>query len=230
MKEDFKLSVIIPVYNERDSINEIIRRVKAVKIPKEIIIVDDFSTDGTRKILEKVRDKNIKILFHRMNLGKGAAVKTALNNSNGQIVIVQDADLEYDPEEYPRLIEPIVTGKARVVYGSRILNKNNKFVRLSFFIGGKLVTLFTNILFLSKLTDEPTCYKTFRTDVIKSIKIKSNRFDWEPEVTAKLLKRGIKIHEVPISYYPRTSKEGKKLKWRDGFIAIWILLKYRFVD
>lgn len=228
-----KLSIIIPAYNEKDNLLKILDKVKKVKISleKEIIIVDDFSTDGTREIIRSIKDKKIKKIFHEKNLGKGAAVKNGIKNSTGDIVIIQDADLEYEPKDYPKLVELIVNKRAKVVYGSRVLGKDKiKYSHYSFMLGGKLVTFITNVLFFSNLTDEPTCYKVFSSDVIKNIKINGNRFEWEPEVTAKVLKQGIKIHEVPINYYPRTMEQGKKINWKDGIQAILTLFKYRFKD
>lgn len=226
-----KLSIIMPCYNERETLPKILEKVRNVKLKnnlkKEIILVDDFSTDGTREYIKELSDKNITKIFHEKNKGKGAAIKSGIKKAGGNIIIVQDADLEYDPEDYNIVVQPIIDGKAEVVYGSRVLNKKNKYSHISFLLGGKLVTLITNILFLSKLTDEPTCYKTFKADLIKKIKIEGNRFEWEPEVTAKILKRGIKIHEVPISYFPRKKSEGKKINWKDGVQAIWTLIKYR---
>ncbi len=231
-----KLSVLMPVYNEKKSILEILRRVKEVDlgdVKKEIIVVDDFSNDGTRFILEGIKDKEIKVFFHRKNYGKGRAVRTALEKSTGEIVIIQDADLEYDPNDYSKLIKPIIEGKSKVVYGSRILgNRGRKgnYSHFSFYIGGRVVSLFTNILFGSRLTDEPTCYKVFERGLLKGLNIEGERFEWEPEVTAKILKRGIRIDEIPISYFPRNKKEGKKINWKDGVNALWTLLRYRFND
>ena len=237
--KQLKLSIIIPAYNEKDTILKILKKVENADIgknKKEIIIVDDFSKDGTREILEKIKkrkSKNIqyKVLFHDKNYGKGHAFKTGLKAATGDIILVQDADLEYDPKDYKSLIEPIIQGKARVVYGSRRLNKNNmQYSKLSFLFGGIVLTWITNILFLIHITDEPTCYKVFRTDIIKKIKINGEKFEWEPEVTAKIAKKGIKIYEVPIKYYPRSPEEGKKIKWKDGVEAIWTLIKYRFIN
>ena len=228
-----KLSIIIPCYNEKDTLSLILKKVKKVKLKnnlkKEIILIDDFSTDGTREHIKKISNGIIKI-FHERNLGKGAAVKSGIKKASGDIIIIQDADLEYNPEDYNKVVEPIINGIAKVVYGSRYLKRGNKYSHLSFLLGGLLVTFFTNILFFTKLTDEPTCYKTFHKEVIKNIKIDGNRFEWEPEVTAKILKKGIKIYEVPISYFPRTKKQGKKINWKDGLQAIWTLFKYRFKD
>lgn len=230
-----KLSVLIPVYNEESTIKELIDKVENAKlsIEKEIIIVDDGSTDRSRELIkEKAKEyRNIKVIFHEKNTGKGGAIRTAINASTGDILIVQDADLEYDPDEYEKVIAPILEGKAKVVYGSRILEKRNKEKSsLAFYLGGRIVTLTANILFHAKLTDEPTCYKAFDREIFKEISFESNGFEWEPEITAKILKKGYKIHEVPISYYPRKTNEGKKIKAKDGFKAIATLIKYRFVN
>lgn len=228
-----KLSIIIPAYNEEKTLLQILTEIKKVnlgEIKKEIIIIDDASKDNTKKIIENIKDKDIKKIFHKANQGKGAAIRDGIKLSTGEIIIVQDADLEYDPQDYKKLIYPIIKKQAKVVYGSRALNKQNKYSYLSFMIGGKIVTFMTNILFLSNLTDEPTCYKTFSSEVIKNMEIKGNRFEWEPEVTAKILKKGIKILEIPIKYNPRDKKNGKKINWKDGLIAIWTLFKYRFKD
>ena len=230
-----KLSVLIPVYNEASTLAELIDLVEKapLTIEKELIIVDDGSTDGSRDILLKKEKEynNITLIFHKKNKGKGGAIRTAIKNSTGDILIVQDADLEYNPAEYESLIKPILKGKTKVVYGSRELKKNNKEKSsLAFYLGGRLVTFFTNVLFFSKLTDEPTCYKTFHKDIFKRISFKGNGFEWEPEITAKILKKGWKIQEVPISYYPRKLNQGKKIKARDGIKAILTLIKYRFVD
>lgn len=230
-----RLSILIPVYNEASTIAELIDWVEEapLSLEKELIIVDDGSRDGSRKILKDKANEynNIKIIFHKKNKGKGGAIRTAIKNSTGDILIVQDADLEYDPKEYEKLIKPILRGKTKVVYGSRVLNKSNtEKSSLAFYLGGRVVTFFTNLLFFSKLTDEPTCYKTFHRDVIEQITFKGNGFEWEPEITAKVLKRGWKILEVPISYNPRKTDEGKKIKATDGIKAILTLIKYRFVD
>ena len=225
-----KLSIIIPAYNERETLTQVLKKVKKVSLPikKEIILIDDASKDGTTEIIRKIKDKQIKKIYHKINLGKGAAIRDGIKKATGDIIVVQDADLEYEPGDYKCLIAPIMKNEAKVVYGSRALNKKNHYSYLSFRIGGKAVTFFTNLLFFSRLTDEPTCYKIFRADVIKNIKIEGNRFEWEPEVTAKILKKGIKIHEVPIRYTPRDKKHGKKINWKDGILAIWTLFKYRF--
>jgi len=224
-----KLSIIIPVYNEKATLLKIIAKVRAVNlgnVKKEIIIVDDASRDGTTEIIRNI--KNAKKVFHKINMGKGAAIREGIKKSSGEIIIVQDADLEYCPEDYKKVIQPILEGKEKVVYGSRALGRRYKYAHFSYFLGGKLVTLMTNLLFFSRLTDEPTCYKMFRSEIIKNIKIESNRFEWEPEVTAKILRSGINIHEVPIRYTPRDKSHGKKIGWKDGFLAIWTLIKYRF--
>jgi len=225
-----KLSVIIPVYNERDTVEKLISEVKKADIgdvEKEIIVVDDFSSDGTRDLLKGI--KGVKLLFHDGNRGKGSALKTGIAKSSGDIIIVQDADLEYSPEEYASLIKPIIEKKTKVVYGSRLLKKENHQGKFMFYLGGRGVTFFTNLLFLSKLTDEPTCYKVFHKD-LKPILLgaEGKHFEWEPEVTAKLIRKGYKILEVPISYDARTEEEGKKIGMGDGFQAIWTLIKWRF--
>ncbi len=228
------LSVIIPCYNEVKCLPLILEKVRNVKlkegIKKEIILIDDFSTDGTREKIKKINFPGLKKVFHPKNMGKGAAVKSGIAASSGELIIIQDADLEYDPKDYNNLISPIIEKKALVVYGSRFLGSKTKHSHFSFWIGGIMVTLTTNLLYFSSLTDEPTCYKTFKADVLKKINIEGDRFDWEPEITAKILKKGIKIAEVPISYYPRTKKEGKKINWRDGIDAIWTLVYWRFKD
>jgi glycosyltransferase involved in cell wall biosynthesis len=222
-----KLSILIPVYNERATILDILARVQAVPYEKEIIAVDDGSTDGTRELLAQAQ--GVTVLYHDCNRGKGAAIQTALAHATGDIVVIQDADLEYDPRDYKQLIEPIIEGRAKVVYGSRFLGP-----RMAMFfwhmVANKALTLMTNILYDAILSDMETGYKAFRADVIKGMRLRSHRFDFEPEVTAKVLKRGIRIFEVPISYYGREYSEGKKIGVKDGFIAIWTLLKYRFVD
>ena len=224
-----KLSILIPVYNERATILEIIQRVQAVPFEKEIIAVDDGSTDGTRALLPQLEQQGIIVLYHERNRGKGAAIVTALQRATGDIIVIQDADLEYDPRDYKQLVEPIIEKRAKVVYGSRFLGP-----RMAMFfwhmLANKMLTLMTNILYDAILSDMETGYKAFRADIIKGMRLRSHRFDFEPEVTAKVLKRGIRIFEVPISYYGREYSEGKKIGMKDGFVAIWTLLKYRFVD
>jgi len=239
-----KLSILIPAYNESKTIVQLLEKVKSVPledkgIEKEIIVIDDCSRDNTPELVRNV--KGVTLIKHTKNKGKGGAIKTGIRYATGGIILVQDADLEYDPDEYYSLISPIIEEKAKVVYGSRFLSKKQKrrnklFLKkhtgscLMAYLGGRIITAVTNLLFRTNITDEPTCYKVFRSDVIKSIQIRGNRFNWEPEVTAKIAKKGIKIYEVPISYYPRTSKEGKHINWKDGFEAIWTLFKYRFVN
>jgi glycosyltransferase involved in cell wall biosynthesis len=225
----------MPVYNEANTIQEIIKRIEEVDlgdVRKELIIVDDASKDGTREILDDLRKGSPhKVYFHAQNMGKGAALRTALTYASGDIIIIQDADLEYDPAEYAELIKPILNGRADVVYGSRL--SGGKIARAFNFwhlVGNKLLTFITNLFYNSILSDMETCYKVFRADVIKNLHIKSNRFDFEPEITAKVLKRKHKLYEMPISYYGRDFSEGKKITWRDGFAAIWALIKYRFID
>ena len=229
------LSVLIPVYNEAKTLREIISRVDAVDIGglhKELIIVDDGSTDGTRDVLKELMETTShRIYFHGHNMGKGAALRTALTYATGDIVLIQDADLEYDPKEYNELVKPIVEGRADVVYGSRLSGgKVARAFNFWHYIGNKFLTLITNVLYNATLSDMETCYKVFRADVIKNIQIKSNRFDFEPEITAKVLRRKYKLYEMPISYYGRDFSEGKKITWRDGFAAVWALVKYRFMD
>jgi glycosyltransferase involved in cell wall biosynthesis len=230
------LSVLIPVYNEARTILDILRQVDGAPtagLTKELIVVDDGSTDGTRAILEKLPPlaSRIQVFFHAQNMGKGAALRTGLTHASGDIILIQDADLEYEPREYPELLAPILASRADVVYGSRLRGgKPARDFSLLYLWGNKLVTLTTNLLYACALTDMETCYKVFRTDIIKNIQIRANRFDFEPEITAKVLKRRYKIVEVPISYFGRDKAEGKKLSWRDGVSALWTLVKYRVVD
>lgn len=233
-----KLSIIIPVYNEINTLESILDKVKEVdflSLEKEIIMVDDASKDGTRELLKKIEEEDTqnryKIYYHAKNMGKGAAIRTALSYATGDIIIIQDADLEYDPQDYVDLIKLIMDNKADVVYGSRLSGgKPSRSFKFMHLIGNKFLTLLTNILYDTTLTDMETCYKAFRSDVIKNITIKSNRFDFEPEITAKVLKRKYHLYEAPISYYGRDYQEGKKITWLDGFGAIAALVKYRFFD
>jgi len=227
-----KLSVIIPAYNEERTIEELIKRVGAVllsnNIEKEIIVVDDGSIDNTLNILENLKNQyKLVLVKHQKNQGKGAAIRTGILKATGDFVVIQDADLEYDPNDYNKLLVPFFENKAEVVYGSRILGSKNH-GRIAFYLGGLGVTLATNIICGINITDEPTCYKVFKKDLLDSLNLETNGFEFCPEVTAKIAKRKIKIFEVPISYHPRGKSEGKKIKWRDGFIALWTLVKYRF--
>jgi glycosyltransferase involved in cell wall biosynthesis len=227
-----KLSVIIPVYNERAYIEEIIRRVKASPVEKEIVVVDDGSTDGTREVLAKLEaEDGITVLYHSSNKGKGAAIRTALDHVTGELVVIQDADLEYDPEDYPDLMAPFLKGPCDVVYGTRLVRGKAQRVHLFWhYVGNRFLTFVTNLLFNATLSDMETGYKVFRTELLKSLNLKANRFDIEPELTAKVLKRRCRVYEVPIAYYGRNYEEGKKITWRDGLVALWTLLKYRFLD
>lgn len=227
-----KLSVVMPAYNEEQTIEEMVRKVLAVAIEKELLIVDDGSTDRTRDLLREkfMNTDNVALVFHERNRGKGAAVRTGIAHSSGDILIIQDADLEYDPLDYHALIQPIIDGAADVVYGSRVKGANFRHRYSLNLFAARLLSVMSNILFGLNITDEPTCYKVFRAEVIKAIEFKGDGFEWEPEVTAKLGKRGVKICEVPINYYSRSIKEGKKIKWTDGVKAVWTLIKYRFVN
>ena len=225
-----KLSVIVPVFNERNTVVEILRRMRAVDIPldREFIVVDDGSDDGTRDVLTQLADSTVHIVKHGVNRGKGAAIRTGLENSTGDVVLVQDADLEYDPEDWPKLLAPILKGRARVVYGSRFTGERRNMLFLHW-VGNRFLSLVTNVLYNSTLSDMETCYKLFQREVLDGVQLRANRFEFEPEFTAKVLRRGIRIYEVPISYAGREPHEGKKITWRDGVSALWTLLKYRFV-
>lgn len=225
------LSVLIPVYNEENTVEEIIQRVEATKIVSEIIVVDDASTDGTRKILDRLaQEKRIIFLSHERNQGKGAALRTALAASSGDLLIVQDADLEYNPKDYEKLLVPINEGMADVVYGSRFLGGSRRPILFWNMVANKALTFLTNILYNNILTDMETGYKLFKREIIMSIPFKSNKFDFEPEITAKLLKRKVRIFEVAITFNPRDYSEGKKIGLLDAFQAFWTIIKYRFVD
>ncbi|NEQ81491.1 MAG: glycosyltransferase family 2 protein [Moorea sp. SIO2I5] len=224
-----KLSVIIPCFNEVNTIATVIEAVKASPVKEcEIIVVDDYSTDGTREILESSLESHIDhVVYHHKNRGKGAALRTGFGLATGDIVIVQDADLEYDPQEYPLLMQPIVDGKADVVYGSRFAGAGpHRVVYYWHMVGNKFLTMLSNMFTNINLTDMETCYKAFRRELIQSIKIEESRFGFEPEITAKVAKKKCRIYEVGISYYGRTYEEGKKIGWRDGFRAIFCILKY----
>lgn len=245
-----KLSIIMPVFNERGTIEEIVRRVRSVDLTvdingsnpalgskvvmeREIVIVDDGSSDGTRDILLAWRENqpaDMQIIFHAQNGGKGAALRTGFEHATGDIFVIQDADLEYDPRDYVKLLGPLLEGRAPVVYGSRFLGGPRAAMSLSHTAGNKLLTICTNLLYGTSLSDMETCYKCFRRDVIANMPLRSRRFEIEPELTAKILKRGFIVYEVPISYNGRDFHEGKKITWRDGFVAIRTLVKYRFVD
>ncbi len=223
------LSVIVPVYNERATVAEIIRRMRAVSIPLalDIIVVDDGSTDGTDKILATLQDSTVRLISHDRNRGKGAAIRTGLEQARGDLVLVQDADLEYDPDDWNRLLEPALRGRAEVVYGSRFTGERKNMLPLHW-IGNRFISLVTNVLYSSTLSDVETCYKLISRDVLAGMKIEASRFEFEPEITAKILRRGYRIYEVPISYAGREFSEGKKITWRDGFTALWTLVRYRF--
>ncbi|MFH1070441.1 MAG: glycosyltransferase family 2 protein [Candidatus Glassbacteria bacterium] len=225
-----KLSVVMPVYNESRTIEEIIRRVKEVDIDKEIVIVDDFSTDGTRQYLQKINDPVIRVFLHEKNMGKGAAVRTGIAQVNGDVVLIQDADLEYDPQEYHQLIEPILDGRADVVFGSRFRGGTCRVHLFWHSVGNKLLTTLSNMFTNLSLTDMEVCYKVFKTPVIKKIRIRSNRFGFEPEVTAKVARLHCRIYETPISYSGRDYSEGKKIGWKDAVIAILAIIYFRFFD
>jgi glycosyltransferase involved in cell wall biosynthesis len=225
-----KLSVVIPVYNERETLPEILERIRTVPVATEIILVDDYSRDGSRELLEQLekgQDPQLKIFFHEQNQGKGAALRTGFQHASGDFVIVQDADLEYDPFDYPKLLAPILEKRADVVYGSRFIGQNHDMSRLHRY-GNQFLTRLTNLLFHTSITDMETCYKMFPASVIQKIQIESDRFNFEPEITAKILRLGLKILEVPISYQGRSFQEGKKITWKDGFSAVWTLLRFRF--
>jgi glycosyltransferase involved in cell wall biosynthesis len=223
------LSVIVPVFNERSTVAEQIRRVRTVKVPLdvEVIVVDDGSSDGTDEILTALGDSTVRVISHQANQGKGAAIRTGMEAVRGDLVLIQDADLEYDPEDWPKLLDPILRGKARVVYGSRFTGERKNMLPLHW-LGNRFLSLVTNVLYSSTLSDMETCYKLFDRRVLDGITIESNRFDFEPEITAKMLRRGYRIYEVPISYAGREPDEGKKITWRDGFGALKALVRYRF--
>ena len=225
------LSVVMPCYNERTTIEEIIRRVVAVPLRIELIVVDDGSKDGTREILTKLSEElKFKLVFQTVNGGKGAALRRGFEEVTGDLVVIQDADLEYSPEEFPQLIEFIVQGRADVVYGSRFLGRHRVFM-FTHYAGNRFLTLVTNVLYNTMLSDMETCYKVMRTEVLRSLTLESNGFGIEPELTAKIFKRQYRVYEVPITYDGRGFEEGKKISWwRDGFVALWVLLKYRFTE
>jgi glycosyltransferase involved in cell wall biosynthesis len=225
-----KLSVVIPVYNEIRTIKEILNQVQSVPQDKEIIVVDDRSTDGTREWLTQISNNNITVLFHPVNTGKGAALRTGFEHVTGDIVVIQDGDLEYDPSEYGRLIEPILDGRADVVYGSRFTGGPQRVLFFWHYVGNKFLTLLSNMLTNLNLSDMETCYKVFRAHLLEKITIKSNRFGFEPEITAKFARLKCRIYEVPISYSGRNYEEGKKITWRDGLAALFHVIRFRFFD
>jgi glycosyltransferase involved in cell wall biosynthesis len=223
------LSVVVPVFNERNTVAEIIRRMRAVDLPLrlEVVVVNDGSSDGSEKVLGALADSTVKVINHPQNRGKGAAVRTGISAARGDLILIQDADLEYDPDDWPSLLAPVLKGKARVVYGSRFTGERKNMLP-SHWIGNRMLTLVTNLLYRSTLSDMETCYKLFDRRVLEGITIESQRFEFEPEITAKVLKSGERIYEVPISYAGREMSEGKKITWRDGLGAITTLLRYRF--
>lgn len=219
----------MPVFNEEETLEEIISRVLAVKLPKELIIVDDGSTDGTRRLLNKIKlRRDVKVILLPKNRGKGAAVRAGIKAADGDWLIIQDADLEYDPKDYLKLLKPAQAGKGRVIYGSRFTGEHRDML-FWHWMGNKFITLITNVLYNTTLSDMETCYKLFEISVIKSLDLRANKFDIEPEISAKILRRGIRIYEVPISYTGREYHEGKKITWRDGIFALWTLIKYKFI-
>ncbi len=231
--DGFKLSVVIPVYNEERWITEVVRRVQAVPIPKEIVIVEDHSTDNTRDVLKTLEDDNVRIFYQPHNQGKGAAAREGFRQAVGDVVLVQDADLEYDPSEYPRLIQPILDGKADVVYGSRFIGDSHRVLYYWHSVANQGLTTLSNMFTNLNLTDMETCYKVFRREVLADIQLKSNRFGFEPEITAKIARRRDKpwrVYEIPISYSGRTYEEGKKIGLKDAFNALYCILRFRYFD
>jgi glycosyltransferase involved in cell wall biosynthesis len=231
--ENFRLSVVMPVYNERQYIREILRRVQQVPIPKEIILVDDCSTDGTREILQELDEENVRVFFQPVNRGKGAALREGFRHASGDVVIVQDADLEYDPAEYPRLIQPILDNRADVVYGSRFIGESHRVLYFWHYLANLGLTTLSNMFTNLNLTDMETCYKVFRREVLQGIRLRSNRFGFEPEITAKIARRRPspwRIYEVPISYSGRTYEEGKKIGAKDALQALYCIIRYWLFD
>ena len=229
MTEYHSLSVVVPVYNERTTVVEILRRMRQVDLPVdlEIVVVDDGSDDGTEKVLGALEDSTVRVIHHTSNQGKGAAIRTGLEHARGDLLLIQDADLEYDPDDWPRLLAPVLKGRAQVVYGSRFTGERRNLM-FWHWVGNRFLSLVTNILYNTTLSDMETCYKLFDRRVLDGITIKSDRFEFEPEITAKILRRGYRIYEVPISYSGRDFDEGKKITWTDGFGALATLVRYRF--
>ena len=225
-----KLSIVIPIYNEEKTLLTILEKVRAQDMEKEIILVDDGSTDGTREILSSLDYPEVRVILHDQNQGKGAALRTGFREVTGDIIIIQDADLEYNPEEYRFLIKPILDGVADVVYGARFLGGPHRVLYFWHYCGNKLLTLITNVLFNINLNDMETCYKVFKREALQGLTIVSNRFGFEPEITAKMVKRGQRIYEIPISYFGRTYAEGKKITWKDGVVALYTLLRFRLFN
>jgi glycosyltransferase involved in cell wall biosynthesis len=223
------LSVIMPVYNERATVAEMIRRMRAVELPLilQVVAVDDGSSDGSDKVLGALEDSTVRVITHKENQGKGAAIRTGLEAATGDLILIQDADLEYDPDDWPKLLDPILKGKAEVVFGSRFTGERKNMLPLHWF-ANRILSFTTNLLYQSTLSDMETCYKVFTAKAIEGLTIVSNRFDFEPEITAKVLRRGHRIYEVPISYAGREPSEGKKITWRDGFTALAALIRFRF--
>ncbi len=226
-----KLSIVIPVYNERASIKDVVHRVEAVDYDKEIILIDDCSTDGSREILEEYKDRSgFHVLFHARNRGKGAALRTGFSHATGDVIVIQDADLEYDPTDYPVLLKPIIDGRADVVYGSRFLGGPHRVLFYWHSVGNKFLTTLSNMFTNLNLTDMETGYKVFSKKVIDSITLKCDRFGFEPEITSKIARKNFRVYEVPISYSGRDYSEGKKITWKDGMAALWFIIRFRFSD
>jgi len=228
--EDPFLSIVIPVFNEREWVEELVRRVQEEEFRMELILIDDGSTDGTRDILPRIQQAydNVRVLMHERNQGKGAALRTGFDAAQGDIIVIQDADLEYDPRDYGKLLEPIIDGRADVVYGSRFLGGPHRVLNFHHYIANQGLTFLSNALTNLNLTDMETCYKIFRREVLDGMRLTSDRFGFEPEFTARVAQRGLKVYEVPISYSGRDYDEGKKITWKDGVSALWIILKSRF--
>jgi dolichol-phosphate mannosyltransferase len=225
-----KLSIIVPVYNEEKTIKRVVKKIvgKDFGLKKEVIVVNDGSVDSTGKVLKRLKVKNLKVISYSENRGKGFAIRKGFGSAKGDIIAIQDADLEYDLEDLKKLMDVLIKENLDVVYGSRFLKKNKNYKKNSFYFANRILSFLTSVLYFQKITDMETCYKVSRKEVLKNLELKCNRFDIEPEITSKILKEGIKIKEIPINYKPRTAKEGKKIKWKDGLSAIWVLVKERF--